>query len=83
VAEPRHADTIAEGRPLDADADAIDDADDLVAGNDRQPRHAKLAVDDVQVGATDRARLDAKANLAGTGNGIEALLELERSARLA
>jgi len=27
--------------------------------------------------------LDAKANLAGTGNGIEALLELERSARLA
>jgi hypothetical protein len=83
VPEPWHADALADGWCIEAAADAIDDADDLVAGNDRQSRQAKLAVDDVQIGAADRARLDAKTHLAGAGLGVGPPLELERKARLA
>ena len=63
VAEPRHADAIADGETRDAVADLLDHADDLVAGHDRQLRIRQLAGGDVQIGPADaaRAHLDERA----------------------
>ena len=76
VAEPRHADARAERR-VDAVADRLDPADDLVAGNDRQLRIGQFAVDDVQIGAADAAGLDAHADLAGARLGLGPFLDRE------
>ena len=67
--EPGDADPFADGEALDAGAELLDDADDLVAGNDRQPLVRQLAVDDMQIGAADAAGLDADQHLAGPGAG--------------
>ena len=68
LAEPGHADA-RPGREIDAIADRLDAADDLVAGNDRQLRIRQFAVDHVQVGAADAAGLDPHADLAAPGSG--------------
>ena len=64
VRQPGNADPLADGEILDPGAEPLDQADHLVAGNDRQPRIGQLAVDDVQIGAADAAGFDANQQLA-------------------
>jgi hypothetical protein len=45
-------------------------ADDLVAEDERQLRVGQLAVEDVEVGATDAAGADANRHLARPGLGL-------------
>jgi len=67
----------AEPRDADAPAGRLVDADDLVAGHERQLRVGQLAVDDVQVGAADPAGADADEQLAGLGLRLGELGRLE------
>ena len=67
-AEPRDADPRA-GLDARAVAGREHRADDLVAGDQRPPLDVELAVDDVQVGAADAARVDVDEHLAGSGPG--------------
>ena len=55
VAEPRNADTLADVQVLDAGADRIDPANDLMARDNRNVRVGQFAVDDMPVGAADAA----------------------------
>jgi len=61
--EPWHANAIAAGEPVDAGAGLGHRADDLVAGNDRGACVRQLAVDDMEVGAADAARVDLHQDL--------------------
>jgi DUF177 domain-containing protein len=61
-------------------ARGLDDADDLVPGDDRQPRAGDLAVEDVQVGPADAAGVDANEHLARSRLGVGNLREPERPA---
>ena len=63
-AEPWHAHALAELEPGDPRPDRCDPADDLVARHDGQGRIGQLAVDHVQIGATDSARRDLDQNFA-------------------
>ena len=56
--EPGNADASADREALDLRPQPRDPADDLVAGHDRRPDVGQLAVDDMQIGATDAAGLD-------------------------
>src|SRR5262249_17875050 len=56
VAEPRHANALADGKSQYVRPERGDAADDLVAGNDRQLWMRQFAVHHMQVGATDAAR---------------------------
>ena len=69
-AQPGDADAIADGEAAAVRTEPVDDADDLMAGDDRQPRRRQLAFDDVQVGATNGADVDAHADLLGAGIGF-------------
>jgi hypothetical protein len=60
MAEPRNADTLAHVQVLDAGADRIDSAYDLVARDNRHYRIRQFAIDDMQVGAADAAGGDPK-----------------------
>ncbi len=62
--QPRHADRIPNREPLDALAEPLDRADDLVAGDDRQLVRGKIAFDDMQVRVADRARANPDEQLA-------------------
>ena len=64
-AQPRHADPLAFGEPLDAQAQRRHPADDLVAGDEGQFRLGQFAVDDMQVGAADPAGRHPDEDLAG------------------
>ena len=64
VAEPRNADTLPHVQVLNAGADRIDPANDLMARNNRNVRVGQFAVDDMQVGAADAACGHLDANLA-------------------
>ena len=44
---------------------SIDDADNLMSGNDRKLAVAQVAVDEVEVGTAHAARADADADFAG------------------
>ena len=55
-------------------------ADDLVTDDERELRLRQLAVDDVEVGAADRARGDPQPNLARLRLGDGQLLEPQRLA---
>ena len=70
VREPGNADPLADREAFDAGAEPLDEADDLVAGNDRQPLVRQLAVDDVQIGAADAAGLDADQQLRRPRRGL-------------
>ena len=80
AAEPADADAVADAaKPLDALAEGVDDAGDLVA------RHAGVVDRHVRprrspVGMADAARLDADANVAAAGLGKVAVDELELAA---
>jgi hypothetical protein len=55
-AKPRDADTLTDRKSLHSFADLFHVADDLMTGNKRQFRIGQLAIDDVKVSATNRAR---------------------------
>ncbi len=67
MAEPRNADALTHAQPLDALPDRIDPADDLVAWDDRHNRVGQLAIDDMQVRATDAAGGHYHSDLAWPG----------------
>ncbi len=77
MAEPRHADALAQAQSHDVAADRIDPADDLVAGDDRHDGIGQLAVDDVQIGPADAAGGDAKADFTGSGKAVRKLRPFE------
>ena len=64
--DPRRALTL---RQLLNMTSGLDNADDFVTGDERQDRVGQLAVNDVQVGATDRAGSHPQPHLARTGFG--------------
>src|SRR6266404_906833 len=64
-AEPRNAETFAKGKSLNAFADFFDAANDLVPGNKRQFRIGQFSIDQMQIGAANRARLNADEQLSG------------------
>ena len=70
VAEPGDADAPADGERGGAGAAGQHLAHDLVAGDQGQLGMRQLAVDDVQVGAADRAGLDPHQDLARAGDGV-------------
>ena len=82
AAEPADAGAGADAPAVDAFADRVDDADDLVAGNAWIADPRDQALNGQRVAAADAAGLDADAHFLGPGNGNLALLRLERSAGL-
>ena len=58
-AEPRNADAFADAKTIDALADPLDMPDDLVSENQRQFRIRQFAIDDVEIGPTNRASAHA------------------------
>ena len=73
--------TRAPSSSVDALADRVDAADDLVARHDRKLGVRQLAVDDMQVGAADAAGLDLNADLPRPGRWVGPLLHREPLAR--
>ena len=70
IAEPRDRDAFADVRPVrHAGAELLDDADPLVAGDERRPAglHRPVAVSGVDVGVAQTARLHADEDLPGAG----------------
>src|SRR5436305_512224 len=61
---PRRADPLADPPARHPGAEPLDNADDLMAGDDGIARRLQFAVDHVQIGAADAAGLDAQENLA-------------------
>src|SRR5215212_2533952 len=80
VAEPGNADALARREPLRPSPERIDDAHDLVAGDQRQFRMLEVALHDVEVRAAHRAGLDPHADFAGPGFRRRNLLQAERLA---
>src|SRR5439155_13438527 len=58
-------------------ARALDPADDLVAGDDRRPDEREVALDEVEVGATNAARADPDEDFVGARLGDRAPPEAE------
>jgi hypothetical protein len=79
VPEPRNPDALAEPQVRDAGADRIDATDDLVAGNYRQQRMFKLAVDNMQVGSANAAGRNLDANFIRARFAVGKFDPLERS----
>jgi len=72
--EPGNPDPLTDAPAVHAGPGAQHSADNLVPGNDRQPRLRQFAVDDVQVGATHGASLHVHQELARGGLRVGALL---------
>src|SRR5262249_58068666 len=70
--------SIAERESVDAFAERVDHADDLVAGDEGEIGVRKLAVDDVQIRAAHTTRTNAKAELPGGGRGIGNVAQTQR-----
>jgi hypothetical protein len=79
--QPRHADEVAGGRPLNAFADRDDGADDLMAGDQRELGLGQIAVEDVEVGPAHGAGAHVHEHLAGAGLGLGPVPKLERPPR--
>src|SRR5437867_650600 len=77
AAQPREAHARARLEARRPGARALDPADDLVAGNDRRPDERQVALDEVEVGATDAARADPDEDFVRARLGDRALLEAE------
>ena len=69
VAQPGHAQPLPDGEALDLFALGDHDADDLVAGYQRQFRLGEFAVQDVQVGAAHAAGADLEQHLVVAARG--------------
>ncbi len=78
MAEPGDADPHADCRCADAVAEAVERADDLVTGNDRQLRVGEVAIDGVQVSPADSAGFDPHADLAWAGPRLGPLFKFQR-----
>src|SRR5205823_7696092 len=65
-AKPGDADAITSRKPLRALAGRLDPADDHVTDHERKLGFAQLTVDDVEVGATNRADRDTNQDLAAS-----------------
>src|SRR5262249_7964264 len=76
-AEPRYADALADREPGGAGAQLGDRADELMPGHERQLRVRQFSVDDVEIGAAHRARLDGDPDLAGGGSRYRQLAKYE------
>ena len=75
VAQPRHADAVADIEAFGRRAFFGDDADDFMPGNDRQLAVSEVAIDDVQIGAAHAAGANLDQQLIGRGLGKRQLRE--------
>jgi hypothetical protein len=75
--EPGDADTVSFFIGEDVGAGGVDQADDLMAGDDREFGQWEIAFGDVQVGVTDRAGADANAEFVWAGRRVGEIAELE------
>jgi hypothetical protein len=66
--EPRYPHSISWRTRVDAIAGLFDAADDLVTRNERKRRPGQVAVDDVQIGATDGTGKNTNQDLRRTGH---------------
>jgi hypothetical protein len=81
VAEPRDADPVTHGEPLDTRPEGNDAADDLVAEHDRRAPQRELAGSEMEVRAAHPARLHLDQHLARSWLGLGSLDEVEPRAR--
>ena len=72
-AEPGDADTLADREPRRTFTHPTYQTHDLMTEHERQLGVGQLAVDDVEIGSTDRARLHIQADLSGSGLGSRKL----------
>ena len=78
VAEPGHADAIADPVRIHSGSERLDHADDLVAGHDGQHRQRQVAIHHVEVRAADGAGQHAQAKLAGARLGQRPMFHPQR-----
>ena len=67
AAQPRHTDAMSHLQSPDRRPGCADDSNDLMTGYHPRAVHGQFLVDDVQIGATDAARLDLDQHLLGGG----------------
>ena len=76
--EPGRADAVARLKTHSVAADRLDEADDLMAGHERQPRQLDVALDGVQIGMADAAGANADQDLPGGGARVGQRRDCER-----
>src|SRR5262249_22924806 len=79
VAKPRDPDSIADGMITHLGANALHAADNLMPGHDRNLWIGQLAIDNVEIGATDAARLYLHENLGRAGRRDLSIDSLQRA----
>ena len=80
LVEPGDTDPIPLSESCRCCAAALDDAHDLMAGNQRQPGKRKLPLDGMEIGVTEAAGGDSKPHRARPGLGARQISERERRA---
>ena len=78
MAKPGNADPLSKRETGHARTDRLDAPDDFVAWNDRKLRLGQFAVDDMEIGAANAARLDLEPHFADAGRRDRPLLHDER-----
>ena len=78
MSKPWDADACADRRTGDAIATCLDDADNLVTGDNGQLRMGQLAIHHMQVGAADRAGFDSHQDFAGSWRASRPFFKLQR-----
>ena len=79
VVEPRDPDPLPDARAVDARADRVDHPHRLVPGDHAGAPHCELALDDVEIGAADRARAHRDPHLALARDHRLAVREAQRA----
>jgi hypothetical protein len=82
MAEPRNADALTHTQPFDASSNHVNPPDDLVAGDNRHLRGGQLAIDDMQIRATDAASGHLHSNLARSRLSIGKFRRFKSSTKL-
>ena len=76
--KPGNADSITFFQYVDVFSNCIDEADDLMAGNNRRFGERQIAFNSVQVGMAETATADFDSNLVGAGGWRRELAQVQR-----
>src|SRR5581483_4505011 len=79
--EPRHTHAVAPREAGDVEAALLDRSDDLVPRHERQLRTRQISVDDMEVGAADRAGANLDQHLPSSGTWLPAIDGTEGTSR--
>jgi hypothetical protein len=79
MSQPRGADSVAERKASRLRTERVDDADDLMSGNDEWTTRREVALGEVEIGPADAARTDPQSKLPPTRVWNLALNRYERA----